>query len=241
METPVNKPFDHRRSKVLLNTVAIVLSAGAVFAAPALSASAAGAPAPMPLPEVTDSFGPEPTPPVCVNYAGGTQIVVDGVTTHLDVFCTAVTVSMSISAAHGDATIDRYGSIYYASESGFRGTDTLTVTAVSTRSGEGPTTTFDLEVAAPAVALDDTYTVRADTAFAPALSILRNDTTPYAGWIIQQGTTPPAHGTVTVDARTGMLVYTPDAEFTGTDSFLYRLSGRDGATSNVARVSFVVE
>jgi hypothetical protein len=212
-------------------TLALALTAFA----PTLSAGAAGTAAASP----TEFSGPV-GPPVCTNVGDGTPTVVDAATSHLEVFCKAFTASMSIEALHGDVTMTAYGSIYYTADFGYRGTDTITVTAVVTRAGTGPTTTFDVEVVGRSVVRDDTFAIDGGGPTAPTVSILDNDTMTYPGWTVQVGTTPPAHGTVTVDSHTGLLVYEPDADFHGTDRILYLLNGRDGARSNIGVVTFVV-
>jgi hypothetical protein len=229
MRTSVNP----RRPVVAALGVTLALALTAFT--PTLSAGAAGSPT-VSTSKVSGPVGP----PVCTNVGDGTPIVVDGTTAHLEVFCKAVTASMSIEALHGDVTMTAYGSIHYTPDFGYRGTDTLTVTAVVTRVGTGPTTTFDVEVVGTAVVRDDSFTIDGGGPTGPTVSILDNDTMPYPGWTVQVGTTPPAHGTVTVDSHTGLLVYQPDADFHGTDRILYLLNGRDGARSNIGVVTFVV-
>ncbi len=46
----------------------------------------------------------------------------------------------------------------------------------------------------------------------------------------------PDDGTASADATTGDVTYTPSAEFSGTDSFTYRVKDDDGVNSNVATV-----
>jgi hypothetical protein len=52
--------------------------------------------------------------------------------------------------------------------------------------------------------------------------------------------TQPENGTVTVDPVTGEVTYTPDQNYSGTDSFTYTVQDDDGATSNTATVALVV-
>ena len=53
-------------------------------------------------------------------------------------------------------------------------------------------------------------------------------------------TTQPAHGSVAVNATTGEVTYTPDANYNGSDSFEYTVKDNDGATSNPAAVNLTV-
>lgn len=182
-------------------------------------------------------------PPSCVYAdadAGAVQTVVSGVTSHLRTFCRATTARMTAVAAHGDVTIASSGALSYRSDDTFTGTDTISVTAVVSRTGAGPTSTFDLAVAPVAETVDDEYTL-AGTDTLSDRSILENDRLAGAAWSIQAGVTPPAHGTLTLNPITGDIDYRPVAGYVGDDGFLYRLNGPDGATSNIARVTFHVE
>ena len=50
----------------------------------------------------------------------------------------------------------------------------------------------------------------------------------------------PSHGSLSVNPGSGNVTYTPDAGFTGPDSFTYTVRDNDGATSNVATVTVTV-
>ena len=51
---------------------------------------------------------------------------------------------------------------------------------------------------------------------------------------------PAGHGTTSVNPTTGAITYTPAANYTGPDSFTYRVKDNLGAESNVATVSITV-
>ncbi|MBT7047415.1 MAG: cadherin-like domain-containing protein [Gammaproteobacteria bacterium] len=51
--------------------------------------------------------------------------------------------------------------------------------------------------------------------------------------------TKPAYGTTTV-ANNGQVTYTPNAGYSGADSFTYTVMDDDGATSNIATISVTV-
>jgi hypothetical protein len=173
----------------------------------------------------------------------GDQNDVAGQATKLARHCTNSTgLPMTATAGHGTVTMDGYGWVTYTPEAGHRGADTVSVVTTNPESGAvSAPATFTVNVVAPAEAKDDTYSVVAGTTLATAGSLLDNDRVPPTdGWMIQQGGTPPAHGALTLDTKTGRFTYTPAAGFTGTDSFRYRLSGPDGAASNVVTVTFAV-
>jgi large repetitive protein len=50
----------------------------------------------------------------------------------------------------------------------------------------------------------------------------------------------PVNGSVSVDPESGVVTYSPDAGFVGSDGFTYTVDDDDGATSNVASVSVTV-
>ncbi len=50
----------------------------------------------------------------------------------------------------------------------------------------------------------------------------------------------PAHGTTSINPTTGAITYTPAANYTGADSFTYKVKDNNGAYSNVATVSITV-
>ena len=53
-------------------------------------------------------------------------------------------------------------------------------------------------------------------------------------------TTGPSNGTVSVNAVTGVVTYTPNANYFGPDSFSYTVQDDDGQVSNVAAVNLTV-
>ena len=51
----------------------------------------------------------------------------------------------------------------------------------------------------------------------------------------------PAHGIATVDRETGACTYAPGVGYTGNDKFSYQLCDNEGARSNIAFVTVVVQ
>lgn len=93
--------------------------------------------------------------------------------------------------------------------------------------------------AAP-VAADDAYSVgEGDVLTIDAPGVLANDTDADEDALTATGATQPEHGSVTLAAN-GSFTYTPDAGFSGTDTFTYKAS--DGtAESAPATVTITVE
>lgn len=90
----------------------------------------------------------------------------------------------------------------------------------------------------PPVALNDAYTVAEDVPFSASTGVLSNDTDAEGDPLTAVLQTGAAHGAVTLNAD-GTFLYTPEADYAGTDAFTYRAN--DGSSSsNVATVTLTV-
>lgn len=91
----------------------------------------------------------------------------------------------------------------------------------------------------PPVAVDDAYTTAEDVALTVAApGVLTNDTDPNGDVITAELVAQPAHGTVTLAANGG-FVYTPNANWFGSDSFTYKAKDAE-LYSNIATVTITV-
>ena len=54
-------------------------------------------------------------------------------------------------------------------------------------------------------------------------------------------TTPPLHGTVTIDPVTGKVTYTPALNYFGPDEFYYTVTDANGAVTNIAKVTIDIK
>jgi uncharacterized repeat protein (TIGR02543 family) len=101
------------------------------------------------------------------------------------------------------------------------------------RSGDGQ---LVISYANPVTAVDDAYsTPRGQTLRVPAPGLLANDTYPEGSYVAPGWSGHgPVHGTVTINLD-GSFTYTPNAGFTGTDSFGYLVKSLDNnyATADV--------
>ncbi len=88
----------------------------------------------------------------------------------------------------------------------------------------------------PPVAVDDPAQTQADTAV--TIAVLANDSDPDGDTLTVASVTPGTDGSVT-DNGDGTLTYTPDAGFTGTDSFTYTIDDGNGG-SDTATVTVTV-
>ena len=194
---------------------------------------------PAPLPPVCEPADPDAAP---VAPGATAEQIISGSTVQLQSHCSHQdSLSMQATAGHGTASVSGYGWVTYTPETGYLGADVIEVVAVDAATGQSSSPArIDVNVVAPASARDDAYEVSANTPLT-GRSLLANDSVPGVGqWLVQQGLTPPAHGVLQLDTRTGDFTYTPRAGFTGVDSFRYRLSGPNGTASSVATVTFTV-
>ncbi len=109
-----------------------------------------------------------------------------------------------------------------------------------------PIQTFVVNVASVAdapVAVGDSYSIDQDSSLTVAASgVLVNDSDADGDALTSSLATPPAHGTVTLNAD-GSFVYTPTAGYFGTDSFTYTaldaglLSSTATVTINIAKLN----
>lgn len=83
----------------------------------------------------------------------------------------------------------------------------------------------------PPKAEPDSYSTAMDTALVvPAPGFLANDSDPNGDTFSATAGTQPAHGTLSANVA-GAFTYTPRAGFTGTDSFTYTVTDRNGASA----------
>jgi len=145
--------------------------------------------------------------------------------------------------ADGTLSMNSDGSLVYTPNDGFVGQDTFTYQASDgTVTGDETTVTIDVAASAalPPTAVDDAFTMaEGEVLEIAAPGVLGNDSDAESDPLTAAVVEGPEHGTVALDANGG-FVYTPEAGYTGSDSFTYQAS--DGAgVSNVATVSITIE
>jgi VCBS repeat-containing protein len=152
----------------------------------------------------------------------------------------ALTATLVVASgpASGTLTFNADGSFTYLPDSGFRGTDTFSYVVNDGTIDSAPATVTITVNTAP-VAQDDAYNATVGVPLTIAApGVLTNDTDansdPLTAVLIDQAT----NGNVTL-APDGSFVYTPNADFTGEDTFTYRAN--DGlADSALATVTITV-
>ena len=136
-----------------------------------------------------------------------------------------LTASLVGAPANGVLALNSDGSFTYNPDADFFGTDSFSYQAVDSNGLAGTTVVVQLTVAAqndaPAAANDAYSGIEDETLQVNAPGVLANDVDPDVDTLTATIVTPPAHGTLTILA-TGGFSFTPDAEWSGTDSFTYR-------------------
>ena len=125
--------------------------------------------------------------------------------------------------AHGTVAMNANGTYTYNPDPNFAGVDTFTY-KVTDPTGQVVTATETITITPPAIAaVDDNYTTPYDTNLAG--NAATGDTfTPGSVFV---ATSTPAHGTVTMNAN-GTYTYNPDPNFSGVDSFTYKVTDPTG-------------
>lgn len=157
-----------------------------------------------------------------------------------DADCDSLTARLVTGPANGTLTLNGDGSFTYTPASDFSGTDTFTYRVIAGGDNStDATVTLTVGNAAPTAA-DDAYTTDQITPlYARIPGVLANDTDRNDDELTAELVDGPAHGTLNLNAA-GWFIYTPDKEFTGTDTFTYTAS--DGElSSDPATVTIEVE
>ncbi|MDG0991521.1 MAG: Ig-like domain-containing protein, partial [Luminiphilus sp.] len=150
----------------------------------------------------------------------------------------ALTITSNTSPQFGNLTLNTDGSFIYIPNDDFSGSDQFTYT-ISDGNGNQDTATVRITVSDPPandpVAVDDSVT----TAFeAPVtISVLDNDSDPDNDPLSVVSNTGTTNGGTVVANPDGTFTYTPADNFTGTDSFDYKITdgngGEDTATVTI--------
>lgn len=185
---------------------------------------------------VNNSYNVTEDTPLTVNAANGV------LTNDTDANGDPLTAVIVSQPAHGTVALASNGSFVYTPAVNYSGPDSFTYRAADGVS-QSNVATVSLTVAAvndaPKV-VNDSYSTAANTALTvnAVNGVLKNDSDVEGSSLTVAAVAQPANGTLTLNAN-GSFTYTPDAGFSGTDTFTYRAN--DGtANSAVATVSITV-
>ena len=148
----------------------------------------------------------------------------------------ALSVSAVSNGSNGTVTINGDGTVEYIPNAGFSGSDSFTYTVSDGELTDEGTVSVSVGAANKSpVATADAVTGDEDTEIIG--NVLANDTDADSDSLTAAVATGPANGTVTV-GNDGSFVYTPNANFNGSDSFTYTVS--DGNLSDTGTVNLTV-
>jgi VCBS repeat-containing protein len=157
-----------------------------------------------------------------------------------DVDSATLTAALGTDVTHGSLTLHSDGSFTYTPDADFYGTDTFTYTVSDGTATDTATVTITVTpVNDPPIAVDDSYEVAEDTVLTvPVLTgVLANDTDVDSATLTAALGTDVTRGSLTLNGD-GSFTYTPDADFYGTDTFIYTVS--DGTATDTATVTITV-
>jgi VCBS repeat-containing protein len=159
-----------------------------------------------------------------------------------DVDSTELTATLGTGPTNGTVVFNADGTFIYTPNAEFSGTDSFTYTVSDGELSSGETTVTitvtpgnDAPIAsADEYAIDENQSLNVSSVTS---GVLGNDSDPDGDTLTAAIVTGPTNGTVTMNAD-GTFVYTPNAGFTGTDTFTYAAS--DGTATSEAVVTITV-
>jgi subtilisin family serine protease len=153
-----------------------------------------------------------------------------------DVDGDTLTVTSVTAPANGSATIQVDGSITYAPNGGFNGSDGFDYTVSRQRRQTPATSRSRCHLQRPPDAVDDSANV---AGWASTIDVLANDSDPDGGGLTVASVGVAAHGTTSLNGN-GTVHYVPAANYNGPDSFGYTIRDSVGFTDS-ATVSVTVD
>ena len=157
-----------------------------------------------------------------------TPVTIDVLGNDSDADGDSLTITSATNGTNGTVFIVN-GEIVYKQDVNYNGTDSFTYT-ITDGNGGASTGTVDVYVGAvndAPVAVDDTASTDEDTPV--TLDVLGNDTDAEGDWLTITSATNGSNGTVSI--VNDQMVYVPDANFNGLDSFTYTIGDGNGGTS----------
>ncbi|MCG8605662.1 Ig-like domain-containing protein, partial [bacterium] len=151
------------------------------------------------------------------------------------------TLALVRSPKNGTATIDSVtGLVLYTPSQGFAGLDTLKYTVRDNDDVSAVAATVAIFVNQIPTASDDAVTGDEDTP--TSIAVVANDLDPDGTLDLSTLAIvePPRHGTASIDTVSGLIIYSPEANFMAIDTLRYTIDDNHGATSNPATVTVAI-
>jgi len=171
-----------------------------------------------------------------VNSSEDTPVTIDVLANDSDPDGDSFLIDSVSQAENGDVTING-SKVIYTPDSNFNGTDTFSYT-VSDNKGVTDTATVTIIVDGvndnPEATADSVYSSE-DTPV--TIDVLANDSDPDGDPLSINSISQPVNGAVAINDS--KLIYTPDLNFHGTDTFIYTVSDNKGGT-DAATVTTIV-
>jgi gliding motility-associated-like protein len=146
-------------------------------------------------------------------------------------------ISILSQPQNGTLVIDNVtGIVTYKPKNGFTGYDSFVYTVKDIYGAESNTAIAVVAVNIKPVGNPDNSTTTTQTPV--TIRVLDNDNVPPGSTVIKN--TEPAHGTVTLNPD-GTFLYTPNPDFSGKDTFTYKLVNKDGLESDPVTVTVNVK
>ena len=135
----------------------------------------------------------------------------------------------SVTQPENGEVVNNGTDVTYSPNGNFNGEDTFTYTASDENGGKATATVYItiLPDNDPPAAQNDSDSTQEDTPI--TLDVLSNDSDPDGDTLTVQSITQPIHGSVVNNGLN--VVYSPELDFNGLDSFTYTLSDGDGGTA----------
>ncbi|MGP4058383.1 Ig-like domain-containing protein [Mycobacterium sp. 4D054] len=147
-----------------------------------------------------------------------------------DVDADPLTVSLISGPAHGNLTLNPDGTFSFTPFADYNGTDSFTYTLSDGTAGATATATITVApVNDSPVAHDGSFVVNEGTSYTGTVNVVDVDGDTLTSTVVDG----PNHGTLTLGTD-GSFIYTPDAQYSGTDWFAFVVS--DGTVSSAPAV-----
>ncbi len=159
--------------------------------------------------------------------------------TAADVDGTIVSTTATVPADQGTVVVNDDGTYTFTPAENFFGDATVTLVTIDNDNATATTTSTVTvgDVNDETVVVADTATINEDNSV--DISVLTNDTDVDGNAATLVSATNGTNGTTTVNAATGVVTYTPNADFSGTDTFTYENSegNSESVTVNIVAVA----